>query len=112
VCPSLASQISTLRSQLSGVDWRRILGHRGDGPDAFDDAGANPEFVIPPSPGAKKMSGHLLTFSALECRLKTGLPDGLILRPKISIWVYFGGPWNGKCGYILRQFIIIYDHLV
>jgi hypothetical protein len=22
-----------------------------------------------------------------------------ILRPKIPIWVYFGGPWNGKCWY-------------
>jgi hypothetical protein len=36
----------------------------------------------------------------------------LILRPKIPIWVYFGGPWNGKCWYILWPFGIIYDHLV
>jgi hypothetical protein len=26
-----------------------------------------------------------------------GLPDGLFFKPKIQIWVNFGGPWNGKC---------------
>jgi hypothetical protein len=31
------------------------------------------------------------------------MPDNF--RPKIPIWVYFGGPKNGKCG-------IIYGHLV
>jgi hypothetical protein len=31
-----------------------------------------------------------------------------ILRPKIPIWVYFEGPWNGKCWYIFRPFGIIY----
>jgi hypothetical protein len=30
-----------------------------------------------------------------------GLPDGLFFKPKIPIWVHFGGPWNGKCVYIL-----------
>jgi hypothetical protein len=35
-----------------------------------------------------------------------------ILRPKIPISIHFGGPWNGKCWYILWQFGIIYDHLV
>jgi hypothetical protein len=30
-----------------------------------------------------------------------GLPDGFILKPKIPIWVNFGGPWNGKYWYIL-----------
>jgi hypothetical protein len=35
-----------------------------------------------------------------------------IFKPKIPIWVYFGGPWNGKCWYILWPFCIIYDHLV
>jgi hypothetical protein len=31
-----------------------------------------------------------------------GLPDGVcICIPKIPIWVNFGGPWNGKCWYIL-----------
>jgi hypothetical protein len=33
-------------------------------------------------------------------------------KTKIPIWVYFGGPWNGKCWYILRPFGIIYDHSV
>jgi hypothetical protein len=27
----------------------------------------------------------------------SGLPDGFFFRPKVPIWVYFGGPWNGKC---------------
>jgi hypothetical protein len=27
-----------------------------------------------------------------------------ILRPKIPIWVHFGGPWNGKCWYNLWPF--------
>jgi hypothetical protein len=36
----------------------------------------------------------------------------LILRPKIPIWVYFGGPWNEKCWYILCPFGIIYGQLV
>jgi hypothetical protein len=39
----------------------------------------------------------------------------------IHLWVYFGGPWNGKCWYILVQFgiqalrsfvIIFYEHWV
>jgi hypothetical protein len=29
-----------------------------------------------------------------------GLPDGLFSYQKIPIWIYFGGPWNGKCWYI------------
>jgi hypothetical protein len=42
-----------------------------------------------------------------------------IFKPKIQIWAYFGGPWNGKCWYILWQFWkilqlfrIYYGHLV
>jgi hypothetical protein len=32
---------------------------------------------------------------------------------QIPIWVNFGGPWNGKCWYILRPFgICIFSHLV
>jgi hypothetical protein len=30
-----------------------------------------------------------------------GLPDGLFSNQKIPILVKFGGPWNGKCWYIL-----------
>jgi hypothetical protein len=26
----------------------------------------------------------------------SGLPDGIFLKPKIQIWVNFGGPWNRK----------------
>jgi hypothetical protein len=33
------------------------------------------------------------------------LPDGTyICIPKIQIWKYFGGSWNGICSYILRPF--------
>jgi hypothetical protein len=34
-----------------------------------------------------------------------------VFDPKIPIWVNFGGPWNGKCCYILLSFGIFYDHL-
>jgi hypothetical protein len=33
-------------------------------------------------------------------------------KPKIAIWVNFGGLWNGKCWYILGPFGIFYGHLV
>jgi hypothetical protein len=43
----------------------------------------------------------------------TGLPDGnYILIPKIPIWVFFGGHWNGKCWCILWPFGIFHEHLV
>jgi hypothetical protein len=50
----------------------------------------------------------------------TGLPDGIFSNRKILIWVNFGGPFNGRCWYILclfgllhiRQFGIFYVHLV
>jgi hypothetical protein len=32
-------------------------------------------------------------FQCIHSAVDAGLPDGFI--PKISIWVYFGGPWNG-----------------
>jgi hypothetical protein len=34
-----------------------------------------------------------------------------IFKPKISIWVNFGGPYNWKCSYILWSFGIFYAHL-
>jgi hypothetical protein len=33
-------------------------------------------------------------------------------KPKIPIWVNFGGSCNGRCCYILWSFGIFYDHLV
>jgi hypothetical protein len=33
------------------------------------------------------------------------------LKTKNPIWVYLGGPWNGKCLYILQPFGTTYDHL-
>jgi hypothetical protein len=38
--------------------------------------------------------------------------DGIFCIPKIPIWVYFGGPWNGKCLYILLPYGIFYGLLV
>jgi hypothetical protein len=35
-----------------------------------------------------------------------------IFIPKITIWVYFGGHWNGKCWYILWPLGIFLSHLV
>jgi hypothetical protein len=34
-----------------------------------------------------------------------------IFKPKIPIWVNFGGPYIGKCLYILWPFGIFYGHL-
>jgi hypothetical protein len=34
-----------------------------------------------------------------------------IFKPKIQIWVNFGGPWNGKYWQILWSFGIFYGHL-
>jgi hypothetical protein len=35
--------------------------------------------------------------------LETGFARWFIFIPKILVWVYFGGPWNGKCWHILWQ---------
>jgi hypothetical protein len=35
-----------------------------------------------------------------------------IFIPDIPIWVYFGGPWNGKCWYVLWPFWNYYGHWV
>jgi hypothetical protein len=35
-----------------------------------------------------------------------------LFKPKIPIWVDFGGPWIEKCWYILQEFGIFYDHSV
>jgi hypothetical protein len=44
----------------------------------------------------------------------TGLPDGVyICKPKIPIWLNFGGPFNEKCWYILCMVIwTIYSYFV
>jgi hypothetical protein len=48
-----------------------------------------------------------------------GLPDGIFSYQKLSIWVNFGVPWNGKCCCILwpfgtsyGKFCVFYGHLV
>jgi hypothetical protein len=35
-----------------------------------------------------------------------------IFKPKIPVWVNFGGPWNGKYWYMLWTFGIVCGHLV
>jgi hypothetical protein len=35
-----------------------------------------------------------------------------VFKPKISIWVNFGGPWNGKGWHTVWPFGIYYGHLV
>jgi hypothetical protein len=35
-----------------------------------------------------------------------------IFRPKIAIWVNFGGSCNGRCWYILWTFGLFYNHLI
>jgi hypothetical protein len=35
-----------------------------------------------------------------------------IFRPKIPIWVNFGGPCNGRCWYILWTFDLFYGYFV
>jgi hypothetical protein len=37
---------------------------------------------------------------------------GFVFKPKIPIWVNFGGYWNGKCWYILCPFGLFYGNLV
>jgi hypothetical protein len=48
------------------------------------------------------------TASGFECRVARWF----IFKPKIPIWVNFGGPWNGKCWYILGPYGIFYSHLL
>jgi hypothetical protein len=38
------------------------------------------------------------------------LPDGIFPYQKSQFWVYFGGPWNAKCWYILWPFGIFYGN--
>jgi hypothetical protein len=51
-------------------------------------------------------------------KLLTRIARWYIVKPKIPIWVNFGGPWNGKGWYILwpfgilRSFVIFYGDLV
>jgi hypothetical protein len=63
--------------------------------------------------------GLLLKFSK-NCPMKTiaqrRIARWFLLRPKLPIWVYFGGPWNGKyfmsIWNILQLWDIFNGHLV
>jgi hypothetical protein len=49
----------------------------------------------------------------LEPKARPGLPDGIpIFKPKIPIWVNFGGSPHGRRWYILRLFGLFYGQLV
>jgi hypothetical protein len=48
---------------------------------------------------------------ASTCQI-TRVARWFLLRPKIPIWVYSGGPLNGKCCYIFWSFVILYDNWV
>jgi hypothetical protein len=41
---------------------------------------------------------------------KSGLPDGIFFKPKIPIWVIFGGSCNGRCWHILLPFGLFYGY--
>jgi hypothetical protein len=43
--------------------------------------------------------------------LQTRVAGWCIFKPKIQIWVNFGGSWNKRCWYILCPFGIFYGHL-
>jgi hypothetical protein len=60
------------------------------------------------------------SFALSQLRLAAGVARWYIFKPKIAVWVNFGGPWNGKGWFILlysmrnilRPFGIFYGHLV
>jgi hypothetical protein len=41
-----------------------------------------------------------------------GLPDGIFFKPKIPIWVNFGGSCNGRCWYIIWSIGLFYGYMV
>jgi hypothetical protein len=49
---------------------------------------------------------------ALEIYVTIGVARWYFFRPKIAIWVNFGGSFNGRCLSILWPFDIFYAHLV
>jgi hypothetical protein len=48
----------------------------------------------------------LFLFISIVVALPSGLPDNIFFRPKIAIWVNFGGSYNRKYLYILWTFAI------
>jgi hypothetical protein len=46
------------------------------------------------------------------CQLLPGLPDDIFSYQKSQFGINYGGPWNGKCLYILWPFGIFDGHLV
>jgi hypothetical protein len=56
----------------------------------------------------------LLTFSprCRECHLEIRVARCYIFRPKIAVWINFGGPCNGRYSYISWTFGLFYGHLI
>jgi hypothetical protein len=54
---------------------------------------------------SKKVFVDLPSDSVLRLDLvRSRVARWYIFKPKIPIWVFIGGPWNGKCLYILQSF--------
>jgi hypothetical protein len=58
------------------------------------------------------MTGSPFLRAGLAERQASRVARWYILKPQIPLWVNFGGPWNGKCWYILWPFGIFHGRLV
>jgi hypothetical protein len=55
--------------------------------------------------------GKMIFFTS-SIVFQTRVARWYIFKPKISMWVNFGGPWNVNSWYILWPFEIYYGHLM
>jgi hypothetical protein len=53
----------------------------------------------------------MLAISEIRKRVLNRVARWFVFKPKIPIWENFGGPWIGKCFYILWSFGICYGYL-
>jgi hypothetical protein len=44
----------------------------------------------------QKQNGKAMNHDRKRWAIEAGLPGGIFSYQKFLIWVYFGGPWNGK----------------
>jgi hypothetical protein len=51
-------------------------------------------------------------FKRTQFKVETRVARWFVFKPKIPIWVNFGGSCNGSCWYILWPFGLFYGHLV
>jgi hypothetical protein len=64
-----------------------------------------------------KTSGEKKVYFAAEKQqqielIATRVARWCILKPKIAIWVNFGGSCNGRCWHILLTYGLFYSHLI